>query len=197
MTNNNKDISQILNFLKEAEKLKSITRHSWTSGGRRESVAEHTWRVALMALVLGKYFPEIDISKTIKLIIVHDLGEVYTGDIPGFAKEQDEPEDEAAAMRQLVAHLPEASSQQLLALWEEFTRKETPEAKLAKALDKIEASVQHNEAGVGTWTEEDFQYHFAHVGDGADFHGFMKEFKEAVDIISREKIRATGRDLSV
>ncbi len=70
------EILKILDFLKDAELLKSVTRHSWTTSGRQESVPEHAWRMALLAMVLAEYFPQADINRVIKMIIVHDLGGV-------------------------------------------------------------------------------------------------------------------------
>lgn len=189
------EINQILDFLKEAEKLKSVTRHSWTSSGRHESVAEHTWRVTLLALVLGKYFPEIDIARVIELLIIHDLGEAYTGDTPSFAKSQDEPEDEAMAIQKLASHLPEDIAAQVVSAWQEFTARETSEAKLAKALDKIETTIQHNEADIDTWIDKDFEYQFKDGKDYANFHDFMKEFREIVCVVARQKILSAGKQL--
>ena len=72
----------LLDFLARAEKLKCNTRHSWTSSDRHESVAEHSWRISLMAMLLTKEFPEADMDKVIRMCLIHDLGEAFTGDIP-------------------------------------------------------------------------------------------------------------------
>ena len=82
--------STFLEILKVAEKLKCNTRHSWTSSGRHESVAEHSWRVALMALLMRDEFPELDMDKVIRMCLIHDLGEAFTGDIPAFDKKEED-----------------------------------------------------------------------------------------------------------
>lgn len=78
------DVRQLLNALHVAERLKDTTRHCDTSGGRRESVAEHSWRLALMAYLMRDEFPEADMDKVVQMCLIHDLGEAFTGDIPSF-----------------------------------------------------------------------------------------------------------------
>ena len=77
---------ELLEILSVAEKLKCNTRHCYTSSGRRESVAEHSWRTSLMAMLLTKEFPEADMDKVIRMCLIHDMGEAFTGDIPTFEK---------------------------------------------------------------------------------------------------------------
>lgn len=88
------DIRAYLNFLAVAEKLKCNTRHSWTSTGRHESVAEHSWRLALMAYLVRDEFPELDMDRVIQMCLFHDMGEAVTGDIPAFEKSQADEETE-------------------------------------------------------------------------------------------------------
>ena len=76
----------LIDALSVAERLKDATRHCYTSGGRHESVAEHSWRLALMAYWVSDEFPELDTAKVIKMCLIHDLGEAFTGDIPTFEK---------------------------------------------------------------------------------------------------------------
>ena len=80
------DIKQFLDVLHVAERLKNNTRHSWTSSGRHESVAEHSWRLCLMAYFIRDEFPEADMDKVLRMCLVHDMGEAFTGDIPAFEK---------------------------------------------------------------------------------------------------------------
>ena len=82
------DINKFLDILHTAERLKDTTRHCTTSGGRLESVAEHSWRITLMAFFLRDEFPEADMDKVIRMCLIHDLGECFTGDIPTFLKMQ-------------------------------------------------------------------------------------------------------------
>ena len=75
----------LLDALHVAERLKDETRHCYTAGGRHESVAEHSWRIALMAFWMKDEFPDVDIDKVIRMCLIHDLGECFIGDIPTFA----------------------------------------------------------------------------------------------------------------
>ena len=89
------DARELLNALHVAERLKDATRHCYTSGGRHESVAEHSWRLALMAFFLRDEFPEADMDRVVRMCLIHDLGEAFTGDIPTFEKtEADEQREE-------------------------------------------------------------------------------------------------------
>ena len=148
----------MLEFLQAAEQLKNVARNSWTSAGHRESVAEHTWRLCLMSLVFEKNFPGIDYARLVKICIIHDLGEAISGDIP--ATQQVGAASKAAQERrdllQLLQPLPEHLQQEITDLWDEYEQAATPEAKLAKALDKLETILQHNQGK----NPADFDYRF-------------------------------------
>ena len=101
------EIRRLLDFLKTAEQLKCNTRHSYTSSGRLESVAEHSWRLALMAMLVGDEFPEMDMDKVIKMCLIHDMGEAITGDIPAFEKTDKDRKVENKKVEQLTDILPE------------------------------------------------------------------------------------------
>lgn len=152
------ELTGILQFLRHAEQLKNVTRSSWTSEGHRESVAEHSWRLCLMSLVFRKSFPDIDYAKLVKICIIHDLGEAIGGDIP--AIEQVDGGSKAAQERQdlllLLQPLPEHLRQEITALWDEYEEATSPEARLAKALDKLETILQHNQGR----NPGDFDYRF-------------------------------------
>ncbi len=96
----------LLQALHTAEKLKDTTRHCYTSGGRHESVAEHSWRIALMAYWLRDAFPEADMDKVIRMCLIHDLGECFTGDIPAFDKTAADEVKEETLLYNWVAALP-------------------------------------------------------------------------------------------
>ena len=140
-----------LNFLHKLEKMKCNTRHSWTTSGRHESVAEHSWRLSVMALLLKYDFPELDMEKVLRMCLIHDFGEAVTGDIPSFLKTKTDEKTEDRAVETLLHDLPDPIRSDLLELFEEMNQLETPEAILYKSLDKMEAIVSHNEAGVSTW----------------------------------------------
>lgn len=139
-----------LAFLRAAESLKHMTRTSWTSDGSQETVAAHTWRLCLMALVLAPHFPGIDLSKLLRICLVHDLGEAISGDISAAlqASLPNKAEQERADLVQLVQPLPDAVRADLVALWDEYEAASSPEAKLAKGLDKLETILQHNQGAM-------------------------------------------------
>ena len=143
---------------KEIENLKSVTRTAWTKTGRRESTAEHSWRLAMLLMVLEEDFKDIDINKAIKMSLVHDLGELYDGDISATLQHDNDnkSEMEERAMNRMLKVLPESISKQIYDLWAEYNKCATKEAKLVKAMDKLETIVQHNQ---GT-NPKDFDYEF-------------------------------------
>ena len=153
------EIRGALDFLRSAEKLKDVLRSGYTSGGRPESTAEHTWRLCLMALALHPSFPDVDFTRLIKICIVHDLGEAIGGDVP--APEQarrtvGKAADERRDLLQLLAPLPDDLRAEITGLWDEYEAARSPEAKLAKALDKLETILQHTQGR----NPSDFDYRF-------------------------------------
>jgi putative hydrolase of HD superfamily len=158
------ELTGVLEFLRAAERLKSTTRTGYTSTGQQESVAEHTWRLCLMALVLRPAFPDVDFAKLVRICIIHDLGEAIHGDIS--APEQarraadgtlaGKSEQERRDLMQLLAPLPPRQRDEIAALWDEYEAAESPEARLAKALDKLETIMQHNQG----LNPPDFDYRF-------------------------------------
>ena len=141
---------EYLEILHVAERLKDTLRHCTTSKGRPESVAEHSWRISLMALLLRHEFPELDIDRVVDMCLIHDLGECFTGDIPSFRKTEQDRETEDSLLLQWVASFPPELSNDFSALYAEMDAQETPEAKIYKALDKLEAVIQHNESPITT-----------------------------------------------
>lgn len=148
----------ILQFFREAERLKNVYRTAWTSGGQRESTAAHTWRLCLIALVLERSFPGVDIGRLLKICIVHDLGEAIGGDIPAIHQQATAPkaDQERRDLLALLEPLPDPIRQDILALWDEYEAAASPEAQIAKALDKIETLLQHNQGA----NPPDFDYAF-------------------------------------
>lgn len=157
-------IHGILDFLRLAERLKTTMRSAYTTTGRTESTAEHTWRLCLMAMMLAPEFPDVDQGKLLRICIVHDLGEAIGGDIP--APEQarrraggnveGKAADERRDLETLIAPLPDERRAEVLALWDEYESASTPEARLAKALDKLETILQHTQG----LNPPDFDYRF-------------------------------------
>ena len=154
-------IAGILAFLRSAERLKNVTRTSWTSEGHRESVAEHTWRLCLMALVLGHELDDVDMAKLMKMCVIHDLGEAIGGDISATLQP---PEGKAAQERadllELLNPLPRGVQAEIVELWDEYEAAVTPEARIAKALDKLETIMQHNQGRNPATFDYDFNLRY-------------------------------------
>lgn len=192
---------QILDVIKLGEKLKSELRHSWLSDGRQESVAEHTWRVSLMAMLIEPYLiQKIDSAKILKMIIVHDLVEAEARDIPAFdtmnnaeLKEQKQ-RNEIKAIEKLRDMLPGSLGEDVYQFWMEFEHKETFEAKVANALDKLEAQIQHNEADISTWLDVEHRMSFM-MGKHTDFDPVMTQLKELIEEDAVLKLRDAGLDV--
>ena len=124
---------EFLAFLGRLEKLKCNTRHSWTSTGRHETVAAHSWRLAVMALLLKNELPGVDMDKVLRMCLLHDIGEAVTGDIPSFEKTEDNEETERQAIAGLLAPLPDGLRGELTELFAEMDALATPEARVYKA----------------------------------------------------------------
>jgi putative hydrolase of HD superfamily len=152
------ELDGLLAFLRAAERLKTVTRSGWTSTGDHESVAEHTWRLCLMAMLLYGAAPDIDLARLLKMCVIHDLGEALRGDVP--APEQVASVSKAAEERgdllELTAPLPPALRAEILELWDEYESATTPEARVAKGLDKLETILQHTQGR----NPADFDYAF-------------------------------------
>lgn len=182
------EIRAFLDFLNIAEKLKCNTRHSYTSSGRHESVAEHSWRLALMAYLVKDEFPETDMDKVIRMCLFHDIGEAVTGDIPAFEKTSQDESAEETAVSQVLEHLPAPYRGELEALFCEMEERQTPEAKLYKALDKLEALIQHNEADLSTWLPLEYDFQMIYGTEECGFSDYIRRLRDLVREDSRKKI---------
>ena len=189
---------KFLEILSVAERLKCNTRHSWTSNGRRESVAEHSWRLALMALLLKDEFSKLDIDRVIRMCLIHDLGEAFTGDIPTFLKTEDDEEKEKREFMGWIDSFPPVQRSEFKALLAEMELRETEEAKLYKALDNLEAVIQHNEADIATWLPLEYELNFTYGSEEAAFCSYMDRLRAEINRDCAEKIRAaeeTGKQI--
>ncbi len=179
---------ELLPILAVAEKLKCNTRHGWTSTGRQESVADHAWRISLMAMLIAPEFPEADMNKVIRMCLIHDLGEAFTGDIPTFWKTEADTEKEEAIFDQWVATLPEETRREFEALLSEMNALETLEARIYKALDKMEAVIQHNESPISTWLPLEYDLQLRYGKENVRFSPWFRELKQEIDSWTRRKI---------
>ncbi|QAA33831.1 HD domain-containing protein [Clostridium manihotivorum] len=195
------ELKGILKVINLSEKLKYELRHSFLSNGRQESVAEHTWRVSLMAMLIEKYLSKpVDTEKLLKMIIIHDLVEAEAGDIPAFDTMNNEEvkrlkhENELMAIERIRDMLGTALGPDVYDLWMEFEGKESYEAKVANGLDKLEAQVQHNEAELSTWI--DIEYDMCYMLDKhVDFEPSLMELKELILQQAEEKLNNGGIDV--
>ncbi|WP_418059074.1 HD domain-containing protein [Pimelobacter simplex] len=144
-----------LRFVAEADKLKTILRASpLAAAERRENDAEHSWHLALMVVLLAEYADEpIDVGHAVKLVVIHDLVEIYAGDSPVFVPgaADDQAEREEAAAERLFGLLPADQAGEIRALWDEFEAGRSPEARFGKAMDRLQPMLLNWLARGGTW----------------------------------------------
>ena len=182
------NVRDYLDILHVAERLKDTPRHCTTTKRRTESVAEHSWRISLMAFLLRNEFPEVDIDRVIRMCLIHDLGECFTGDIPTFIKTDSDRDVEDSLLNQWIKKLPEEISTEMESLYAEMDAQETVEAKIYKSLDKLEALIQHNESPLDTWSENEYELNKTYAYDTVAFSSWLTELRNAVLEDTLEKI---------
>jgi putative hydrolase of HD superfamily len=160
------EIEGVLTFLQAAERLKTVTRSGWTSAGQPESVAEHTWRLCLMAMLLYGGTVGIDLARLLKMCLIHDLGEAIRGDVPAPTQVAGtrKADQERADLLELTVSLPPVLQHEILELWDEYEAADSTVAKLAKGLDKLETILQHTQG----LNPVDFDYAF-NLGYGQQY----------------------------
>ena len=189
---------QILAFLQFSERLKLELRHSWLSNGRQESVAEHTWQMALMAMLIhDRLEAPVALERTLKMIIVHDLVEAEAGDVPFFATgaaKQEKPARERAAIETIRAMAGPPVGDEIAALWHEYEARATPEARFAGALDNLEVQIQHNLADLETWEPIEYDLVYSKMDGHCAHDPFLAALCAAVKDQAAVKMRAAGID---
>ena len=182
--------TELLSALHTAERLKDTTRHCCTSRRQPESVAGHSWRIALMAYWMRDEFPEADMDKVIRMCLIHDLGECFTGDIPTFRKTAADEADEERQLLVWVDTLPAPYDAQMRALYREMAALETTEARIYKALDKFEAVIQHNESPIDTWEPREYDLNRTYAQENAAFSPYLTRLRQAIRQETEDKIAA-------
>ena len=182
------NVRDYLDILHVAEKLKDTPRHCTTTKRRTESVAEHSWRISLMAFMLRDEFPDVDIDKVIRMCLIHDLGECFTGDIPTFKKSNKDRDMEDSLLNQWINTLPKELSKEMKELYAEMEAQNTIEAKIYKSLDKLEALIQHNESPIDTWSENEFELNKTYAFDTVSFSDWLTALRKAILDDTLEKI---------
>ena len=185
---------EYLEILHVAERLKDTPRHCTTTKRRTESVAEHSWRISLMAFLLKHEFEDVDINKVVDMCLIHDLGECFTGDIPTFIKTDSDREVEDALLLRWVKTLPEELSGEIANLYKEMEAQETKEAKLYKSLDKLEALIQHNESPIDTWSENEYELNKTYAFDTVSFSEWLTDLRKAILEDTLDKIEKEGHE---
>ena len=186
-------LKQQIEFIIEADKLKHILRKTKPIGSDRyENDAEHTWHLAMMALLLAEHAnePELDLQRTIRMLIIHDIVEIDAGDtfaydVKGY---EDKAEREGKAAERLFGILPPDQKEEFIALWQEFEETETPEAKYAAAIDRMQPMLLNLFNGGQSWKENGITAErvFArnkHIGEGSvTLWSYMEQMlQEAID----------------
>ena len=143
-------------------------------------MAEHSWRLAVMAFLLKDEFPELDMDRVVDMCLIHDWGEAITGDIPAFIKGSTDEKTESAVLRTMTGSLPEGLAGNLNSLFDEMEALQTMEARLAKALDKIETLIQHNEAGADTWLPLEYELNLTYGDEVTNMSEYTKQLRELV-----------------
>ena len=160
---NKERLEKQIAFIKEIDKVKYILRQSTLfNSDRRENDAEHSWHLAVMAMVLAEYSNKpINLLKVLKMVLIHDIVEIDAGDtfIYSTTEDHNNTEEELEAAKRIFGILPEEQAQEFIAIWEEFEAAETDEAKFAKSLDRFEPLLQSASNKGGTWAEHDVPYH--------------------------------------
>ena len=180
--------SKFLETLAITARLKDTTRHCYTTKGRHESVGEHTAQMALMAYFLRDEFPQVDMDKVIRMCLIHDLGEAFTGDIPTFLKTAADEGKEDDLLDKWVSALPEPYRSEMTALYAEMAARETIEAKLYKALDGLEAVIQHNDSPLDTWLPLEYELNLTYAEDRVTFSPYLTALRAEIRRITEEKI---------
>ncbi len=146
-----------LAFLGELDRLKTVLRQTrLTDLSRRENTAEHSWHLAMFALVLAEHGDGVDALHVVRLLLVHDVVEIDAGDVPIHDPGRDEAAIaalEAAAAERIFGLLPDGQGEELHALWREFEAGETREARFARALDRLQPVLMNLMGGGATWAE--------------------------------------------
>lgn len=190
--------SRVVSFMRLSEKLKCEVRHSWLSSGRRESVAEHSWQMALMVLLTSAHVsPPVDVLRALKIVLVHDLVEAEAGDVP-FTETGRRRELKSVRERAAISHIRSLLERdvgtEIYNLWMEYEAATTPEAKLAKALDNLEVQIQHNLAQLSTWEPAEYSLVYTKMDRHCEHDPFLSALCEAVKADAERKWREAGID---
>jgi len=190
---------QIIDSYRLVDRLKNELRHSWLSSGRRESVPDHTWSMCLLACLSAPHLEHpVNLEKSLKMIVAHDLVEAIAGDIPFFEesdRQQNKAKIEQAAMDQLVKILPEPAASEIRDLWFEFEALSTKESLFVKALDNIDVQMQHNLADIKTWEPVEYELLYSKMRPRCVHDKFLESLCATVEAEGEKKLIQAGVDI--
>ena len=189
------NVSAFLDFMGKMEKLKSVPRHCVTSDGVTEVVAAHCWRMALMALMLKDEIPEVDMDKVIHMCLLHDIGEAVTGDIPSFEKTQKHEKTEKEALDGLLSEIPSSYREKYKNLFQDMEELSSMEAKVYKALDKLEAVIAHNESDIAGWLPLEYDLQKTYAARAVEGFPFLEKLQDACVKETERKIAEEKKDV--
>ena len=184
---------KLLDILVTTERLKNVPRNCYTSNGRHESVAEHCWMSAMMALLLRDEFPQANMDKVIKMCLIHDMGEAFTGDIPAFDKDATAEHRETQLLNDWVTSLSEPYSTEFRELYAEMAQLQTLEAKIYKAIDNLEAVIQHNISDISTWIPLEYEFNLTYGNEKVTFSDYLTALREEIRKDTVRKIEAAEK----
>ena len=186
---------KLLKVLSLAGRLKKNTRHCWIEADRKESIADHSWRIALMAMLLENEpeFADVDMDKVIRICLIHELGEAFTGDIPAFEKNTNDEKKEEDLYADWVDSFPEEDREEWSELLNEWNMQPTREGCVAKALDKLEAVISHNESDINTWLPLEYDLQKTYGKEQMKISPYFEELRKLVDDWTDQKIAAEDR----
>ncbi|WWO95741.1 MAG: HD domain-containing protein [Candidatus Dasytiphilus stammeri] len=178
-----------LQFIREAEKLKDTLRSSFTSRGRHESTAEHSWRLCLMAMTFEDQLKSLNFAKILKLCVIHDLGEALHGDIPAVNKVDSikKTQQERVDLLRLMESLDDDRKKDLLQLWEDYEQNFSREAQVVKAFDKLETLLQHNQGD--NPVDFDYQFNLTYGQDQTNISPLFIKLRKIIDEETIKKIK--------
>lgn len=192
-------IRDLLHFLALAERLKTELRHSWLSDGRQESVAEHCWMMAMMAILIAPHLEKkVDLQHVLLMVLVHDICETMVGDIPFFEvsdRKADKSRAEAQAMEEISNMFSDYTGRKMSQLWHEFEDGKTPEARFARALDHLEVQHQHNLAAIDTWEPVEYDLVYTKTSSQCSHDATLMDIAKAIEAQAEEKMINAGVDV--
>ncbi|MDD4510300.1 MAG: HD domain-containing protein [Oscillospiraceae bacterium] len=186
----------LLRFMNRIEPLKSGTRHCVTQAGTPETVAAHSWRLAVFALLLEDEFPKVDVDRLLRMCLIHDIGEAVTGDVPSFQKTEADQRKEEQAIDGLLSLLPDDTRQRFQGLFLEMAEGKTEEARLWRALDKLEAVIQHNESPLDSWLPLEYTLNLTYGEREVTPFPFLVDLRLKLQEETREKLDREGISFS-